>query len=89
MIEDPDGKAADAEQRRLDCLRRYGLDGTPGEPDLDRIVRFAAELFGVPICAITLVGKNEVWLRARFGVEIDSSSAKDPSVRRSFAAPCR
>jgi diguanylate cyclase (GGDEF)-like protein/PAS domain S-box-containing protein len=71
MIKDPDGDAADAERRRLDCLRRYGLDGTPGEPDLDRIVRFAAELFGVPICAITLVGQSQVWLRARFGVGID------------------
>ncbi len=33
-------------------------------------MRLGAELFGAPICAITLVGRNEVWLKARFGVEI-------------------
>jgi diguanylate cyclase (GGDEF)-like protein/PAS domain S-box-containing protein len=68
--EDPGDECEGAERLRLECLRRYGLDGTPGEPDLDRIVRLGAELFGVPICAITLVGRNEVWLKARFGVEI-------------------
>ncbi|CUS44122.1 MAG: EAL domain-containing protein [Pseudomonadota bacterium] len=71
-IIDPHGETAGAERQRLECLRRYGLDGTPGEPDLDRIVRLGAEMFGVPICAITLVGRDQVWLRARFGVEIDS-----------------
>lgn len=66
----PDGEDERAEQLRLECLRRYGLDGTPGEPELDRIARLGADMFGVPICAITLVGRNTVWLRARFGVEI-------------------
>jgi diguanylate cyclase (GGDEF)-like protein/PAS domain S-box-containing protein len=69
---DPDSEAGDAERRRLECLERHGLHGTPREADLDRIARLGAELFGVPICAIALVGRNEVWLKARFGVEIDA-----------------
>jgi|GEM_PF-3848590 len=61
------------ESARLAAIAKLELLGAPeandpGSPALDRLVRLAAMVFDVPICAVSLVGENEEWFRARVGI---------------------
>jgi EAL domain-containing protein (putative c-di-GMP-specific phosphodiesterase class I)/GAF domain-containing protein len=60
---------APGEQQRLDALRRLNLLDTPPVDALDRITRMAAELFKLPIAAISLTDTDRQWFKSRVGVE--------------------
>jgi len=70
-MDDAGGTLADDHEARrlraLDALRAF--DGDPADPRFDRIVRLASRLFGAPRAAIRLIGKDQVWLKAKVGFD--------------------
>ena len=58
------------ETDRLAALRELLILDTPPEERFDRIVKFAAEEFGVPIALISLVDENRQWFKAKVGIDI-------------------
>ncbi|MET0265824.1 MAG: GAF domain-containing protein [Duganella sp.] len=63
---------------RLDALRALLILDTPPEQRFDKVVRFAAEEFGVPIALLTLVDQNRQWFKARVGLDV-CETARDVS----------
>ena len=59
------------EAARLGALRRLNLLDTPSNEAFDRITRMAAELFKVPIAAISLTDTDRQWFKSRVGVDHD------------------
>jgi len=60
------------EASRQEALRRLDLlDSSPSEA-LDRITRMAAQLFALPIAAVSLTDSDRQWFKSRVGVERDS-----------------
>ena len=70
----------DAEQRRLDEVRRYAILDTPPEPALDRITALTAELFDVPVSLITIVDDRRIWFKSIFGLEGVTEIGLDPGL---------
>ena len=62
----PDGPAQEA--ARLRALSRLELLDSPADPELDRLAALAAQSLGVPICLISLVDRDRLWFKARFGL---------------------
>ena len=57
------------EEERLQDLAAYGIYGTAPEADFDHVARLAAGLFEVPIALINLVGRDDLWIKARVGLD--------------------
>jgi EAL domain-containing protein (putative c-di-GMP-specific phosphodiesterase class I)/GGDEF domain-containing protein len=57
------------EARRLDALYKLELLDTAPSEAFDRITRMAAQLFGLPIAAISLTDTDRQWFKSRVGVE--------------------
>jgi len=62
------------ESRRLRALLGVGLLDTPAEERFDRITRLAADHFGVPIAAITLIDADRQWCKSGAGLAGQESS---------------
>jgi len=62
------------ESRRLRALENLALLDTPQDERFDRITRVAADLFSVPIAAITLVAADRQWPKACVGIEAGESA---------------
>jgi len=60
------------EAARLDALRRLELLDTPPSEAFDRITRMAAQLFNLPIAAISLTDSHRQWFKSKVGVEHDT-----------------
>ncbi len=58
------------EDERLRDLAAYDVYGTAPEADYDHVARLAADLFGVPIALVNLVGGDGVWVKARAGLDV-------------------
>lgn len=63
----------DNEQGRLSALKAYSIYGTMEEKDFDDITRLAAEICGVPIAMVTLVGDENLWIKSSFGLPVGES----------------
>lgn len=59
------------ESARLAALRRYGVLDTPAEPQFDRVVRMAQQVFQVPIALVSLVDTSRNWFKARVGLDVE------------------
>lgn len=57
------------EKARLDTLRRLDLLDTPPSEAFDRITRMAAEIFKLPIAAVSLTDSDRQWFKSRVGVD--------------------
>lgn len=57
------------EAARLDALHQLGLLDTPPAECFDRITRMAAQLFGLPIAAVSLTDRDRQWFKSRVGVD--------------------
>ncbi|WP_010217900.1 putative bifunctional diguanylate cyclase/phosphodiesterase [Sphingomonas sp. PAMC 26621] len=68
------------EVARLDALRQLNLLDTPASESFDRITRMAAQIFGVPVAAVSLTDSDRQWFKSRVGVA-------EPSMPRADA-PC-
>jgi EAL domain-containing protein (putative c-di-GMP-specific phosphodiesterase class I)/GGDEF domain-containing protein len=60
------------EAERLDALYKLNLLDTPPSEAFDRITRMAAQLFQLPVAAVSLTDSNRQWFKSRVGVEHDS-----------------
>lgn len=56
------------EKERLDSLHRLGLLDSPPSEAFDRITRMAAQLFKLPIAAVSLTDTDRQWFKSRVGV---------------------
>jgi len=54
--------------RRLQALREMLILDTPPEERFDRVARFAAEEFDMPIVLVSLVDEKRQWFKARVGL---------------------
>jgi signal transduction histidine kinase len=57
------------EDGRLAALREYAIMDTPPEAAFDRIVALAADLFDVPIAAMTLIDSDRQWMKSIVGLD--------------------
>lgn len=57
------------EEARLQALRQLGLLDTDPSEVFDRITRMAAQLFNLPIAAVSLTDLNRQWFKSRVGVD--------------------
>jgi len=57
------------ETARLDALRKLDLLDTPPNEAFDRITRMAAQLFDLPIAAVSLTDVDRQWFKSRVGVD--------------------
>jgi diguanylate cyclase (GGDEF)-like protein/PAS domain S-box-containing protein len=57
------------EKARLGALEEYAVFDTPPDIDLDRLVELAARMYGTPVAALSLVGKERLYFKSRFGME--------------------
>ena len=56
--------------RRLQALREMLILDTPPEERFDRVVRFAADEFDMPIVLVSLVDAKRQWFKARVGMDV-------------------
>ncbi len=55
--------------QRLQALRELLILDTPPEERFDRVVRFAADEFDMPIVLVSLVDEKRQWFKARVGLD--------------------
>jgi EAL domain-containing protein (putative c-di-GMP-specific phosphodiesterase class I)/GGDEF domain-containing protein len=60
---------AQLEAARLDALRKLDLLDTPPNEAFDRITRMAAQLFALPVAAVSLTDVDRQWFKSRVGIE--------------------
>jgi GAF domain-containing protein len=58
------------DERRLQALREMLILDTPPEERFDRVVRFAADEFDMPIVLVSLVDAKRQWFKARVGMAV-------------------
>jgi EAL domain-containing protein (putative c-di-GMP-specific phosphodiesterase class I)/GGDEF domain-containing protein len=57
------------ETARLDALKKLDLLDTAPSEAFDRITRMAAQMFNLPVAAISLTDSDRQWFKSRVGVE--------------------
>jgi signal transduction histidine kinase len=57
------------EDARLAVLDRYEILDSPPEEDFDDLVELAAELCDAPVCLVSLVDRERLFLKARYGTD--------------------
>lgn len=57
------------EEARLTVLDEYGVLDSAPEEDLDQLVRLAAKLCDAPIALVSLVDRDRLFFKSRFGIE--------------------
>lgn len=57
------------EALRLEALNEYEVLSTAPDPVLDDIVRLAAQICEVPVAALSLIGADRIWIKARLGID--------------------
>ncbi len=58
------------EAKRIESLKKYEILDTPPDVNFDNLTRMAAELLEMPISAITFVDKDRIWVKSRYGINI-------------------
>jgi len=57
------------EALRLEALNQYEVLSTAPDPVLDDIVRLAAQICETPVAALSLIGADRIWIKARLGID--------------------
>ena len=65
----PRNPDSEAEEKRLEALYRYALLDSPREDIFDTLTRTAANFFGVPSSAISLIDRQRIWFKSTHGVD--------------------
>ena len=58
---------------RLRTLEAYGLARTAPEADFDHFAAIAADVLGLPVSLVTLVGEDEVTIKGRVGLDTETA----------------
>lgn len=61
------------EVQRLRALRAYSILDTLPEEGFDRIIRFAARMFNVPMALVSFVDADRQWFKAKIGIDISET----------------
>lgn len=69
IANDDHAPSAPRERERLRALDDYAVFDTPPDVDLDRLVELAARMYGTPVAALSLVGKERLYFKSRYGME--------------------
>lgn len=75
------------EEERLAALHALLILDTPPEERFDRIVAFTAAEFDVPIALITLVDRDRVWFKSRFGITACAANRETAFCSHGILAP--
>ncbi|ATP55879.1 histidine kinase [Pedobacter ginsengisoli] len=62
------------EDERIKALHRYEILDTPPDGSFDKLTKLAAKLFDVPIVIISIVDKDRIWFKSKYGVDIEEVS---------------
>lgn len=65
---DPVGQG-DQEAARIEAIQKSGVLDIPGDEQLDRITRMAAQVFDVPVAMVTVVDEEIIWVKSSVGFE--------------------
>jgi signal transduction histidine kinase len=65
------------EDERIKTLRRYDMLDTPPDGSFDKLTKLAANLLKVPIAIISLVDKERIWFKSRYGLETQQIDRED------------
>ena len=57
------------ELKRLEALRKLNLLDTPVSESFDRVTRMAAQIFNLPIAAVSLTDVDRQWFKSRVGID--------------------
>jgi diguanylate cyclase (GGDEF)-like protein/PAS domain S-box-containing protein len=69
ITSDQNPSTAANENARLRALEEYDIFDTPPNADLDRLVELAARMYGTPVAALSLVGRERLYFKSRFGMQ--------------------
>ncbi len=64
------------EARRLERLHAYAILDTPREPQFDRFVFTAAQMFRVPIAVLSFADSDRFWFKASVGLDMTQIERK-------------
>jgi GAF domain-containing protein len=67
------------EEDRLAAVRCYGVLDTPPDGSFDRITALAARLFDVPISIVSIVDRDRIWFKSRYGIDAQEIG-RDPGL---------
>jgi len=59
------------EAARLAAVRRYRILDTPSVSPFERVAGLAARLLDAPMATVSIVGAEQIWLKARHGLDQD------------------
>lgn len=62
------------EEERIKALNRYEILDTPPDNIFDKLTSLAAKLFNVPIAIISIVDKDRIWFKSKYGIDIQEVS---------------
>jgi len=62
------------EEERIKALHRYEILDTPPDGSFDKLTRLAAKLFNVPVAIISIVDKDRIWFKSKYGIDIKEVS---------------
>ena len=75
------------DERRLLALREMPILDTPPEERFDRVVRFAADEFDMPIVLVSLIDANRQWFKARVGLDVCETGRESSFCGHAIARP--
>ncbi len=61
------------------AVKRYDILDTPSDGTFDRVTAMAARRFGVPISIISIVDRDRIWFKSRYGVNVEQIG-RDPGL---------
>ena len=67
----------DAEDRRQHTIAQYQLGGQSPEPEFDAVTQMAAELFGVPMAAVTVLDRERQIFQSACGLDRNGTPRRD------------
>ncbi|AMN55188.1 hypothetical protein ACP90_25520 [Labrenzia sp. CP4] len=66
----------DSEQDRLDALATLKILNSERLPEYDDLVETLATIFDAPMAFISIVGKDDLWFKAKIGIDVDGTPRK-------------
>lgn len=58
------------ECERLEVLDSYQIMNAAAEPDFDELTVLAAEICGIPIALVSLLGEKHQWFKSHHGTDL-------------------
>lgn len=70
-------EARSLEEKRLSALHALEIVASGNDPAMDQICALACDIFGVPVALVTLLDEEHQWLKARCGLDVESTPRED------------